>query len=190
MNLFTKNTILALALAFVFTGQANAAFLPVCSRTPAVRDQLSKLLTKTCETITENDLLTLKRVAVDGKKIAVFLADDFSGLKNLEILNLNRNLFTELPEGFFNDLANLKTLVIIGGKLKHLPDDFLLQTPLMEHIHVFRLSIRTLSESALSRLENLKNLQDIDLDKTIQEPELIRLKKIFPSNGRVQLILN
>jgi hypothetical protein len=170
---------------------AQGAFLPVCERTEPVKKNLEAQLKKTCDLITEADLLTLKRVAVQNAGVKEFKTDDFTGLKNLEILNIRSNPNVELPEGMFKDLGNLKTLVIIANtQMRHFPDDFLADTPLMEHLHVFRLAVRSLSESVLVRLENLKNIQEIDMDDDLPAAEKARLRRIFPENGKVQFIFN
>jgi hypothetical protein len=84
----------ALALAPFLSLSAQGEFLPVCARTPAVK----------------------------GEGISKFQADDFTGLANLEILNIRSNPYTELPEGLLKDLVRLKTIVIIATKLSRFPD--------------------------------------------------------------------
>lgn len=169
----------------------QAAFLPLCQRTEQVKKELEVLTKKKCVDITEVDLLAIKRVDVGFNRIQAFKKDDFSGLKNLEILNIRSNPYTELPEGLFDDLGNLKTIVIISNTaLRHFPDDFLEKTPLLEHLHVFHLPLRTLSESVLTRLANLKNIQEIDVDRELFAAERERLRRIFPENGKVQLNFN
>ena len=163
------------------------AFLPVCDRTPEVKTDLETQTAKKCADITEDDLLKIVRVAVESGTIKNFKADDFSGLKNLDILNIRSNPYTELPEGLFNDLGNLKTLVIISTKLRNYPDDFLATTPNIENLHVFRTQVRSISESILTRMESMRNLKVIDFDRKLQEPERVRLQKIFPAGGSTQL---
>lgn len=183
MNNYLKTlSFLALGIGSI----SQSAFLPVCERTEAVKGQLQTLTTKVCADITETDLLAIKRVTVQNKGIREFKADDFSGLKNLEILNIRSNPYVTLPEGLFNDLGNLKTIVIIGNEqFRYLPDDLFEKTPLLTHVHIFRTGVRSISESVLTRLANLKNLQELDLDESLQEAERVRLRQIFPENGKV-----
>ncbi len=162
------------------------AFLPVCERTEPVKQFLATELAKTCENITENDLLTVTRVDVSERQIQQFKADDFTGLKNLEILNIRSNPYTELPEGLFTDLVNLKTLVIISTKLRHYPDDFLAFAPNIQNIHVFRNPVKSISESVFRRLEEAKNLAFIDLDMSLNAAEQERLRKLFPVGGKIE----
>ena len=168
----------------------EGAFLPVCQRTEGVKKNLETQTKKVCADILETDLHLIKRVAVQGAGITVFKRDDFTGLKNLEILNIRSNPYTELTEGLFDDLANLKVLVIIGGSLRHFPDDFLARNPLIEKLHLFRIPVRSISESVLTRLENLKYVNELDFDEELQDPEKLRLRRIFPENGNVQLNFN
>src|SRR5688500_13005040 len=87
-------------LGLAFAGQTSfAAVLNVCERTPAVRDFLTNGTQKSCEAITEADLSTIKRIAVPDENISLFKVGDFSGLPNLEILNITSNPIVELQEG-------------------------------------------------------------------------------------------
>jgi hypothetical protein len=175
------------ALVFVVATGAEAALLPVCQRTPAVREFIETALKKTCDTITETDLASIKRVAVGHRNIAKFNAGDFTGLTGLEILNIRSNPYTELPEGLLQDLVRLKTLVIIDTPLRHYPDDFLAANPDIENLHVFRNAVRSISESVFQRLETRTKLKIIDIDATLLQAEKDRLTQLFPANGPVQL---
>ncbi len=183
-------TLLALTLtAALLPREGRAAFLPVCSRTPAVTAFLELTLKKKCADITAADLITVKRVDVGHKKIKEFKADDFTGLFNLEILNIRSNEYTELPEGLLKDLVNLKTIVIIGTTLRHYPDDFLAYAPNIENLHAFRNNVRTMSESLMQRLEAARGLKFIDFDASLQTAEKNRLNRLFPAGGAVELAL-
>src|SRR5688572_9635457 len=92
---------------------AVAAIMPVCERSTPVKTVIQNLLKKDCAAITEADLLTLTRLDVSRKNIQQYHRDDFTGLGNLEILNIRSNPAPELPEGLLRDLVRLKTLVII-----------------------------------------------------------------------------
>lgn len=176
--------------AFLLAGStANAAFLPVCQRTPAVAKFLEQTTRKTCENITAEDLLAVKRVAVQNARVTEFKADDFSGLTNLEILNIRSNPYLLLPEGLLKDLVHLKTLVIISTSLTHYPNDFLQFNPEIENLHVFRNKVQSISESIFQRLENAKHLKAIDFDDTLQAAEKERLTRMFPPGGPVELSL-
>lgn len=184
----SRNSIALMLL--LATGAARADFKSVCDRTPAVKTFLESATTKSCDGIVEADLLAINRVAVNGKGIAEFKVDDFTGLTNLEILNIRSNPYTALPEGLFKPLPHLKTLVIISGQLRNYPDDYLADTPELENIHVFRNPVHSISESVFQRLAGLKNLKVLDVGSELQPAELARLKQMFPEGGMVQLIIN
>lgn len=178
-----------LTIAF-FSQFAEAAFLPVCDRTPQISAALEKLTNKKCADIVPDDLLSIKRVAVNKTGITAFKVDDFTGLTNMDTLNIRSNPYTELPEGLFKDLVHLKTLVIIDTGLKNYPNDYLEFNPEIENIHVFRNPVRQISETVFARLQNAKNLKVLDVDSVLFAPEISRLQKLFPVGGTVELILN
>ena len=182
-----RQLILSIGSLFVAitSGEATAGFLPVCERTEAIKQNLTVQTKKACEAITPEDLLSIKRVAVNGKNISQFKAEDFSGLRNMEILNIRSNPYTELPEGLFNDLSSLNTLVIIGTQLSRYPEDFLEATPLMKQLILFRNAATTLPEAVLDRLENLRNLEFVEMDRKLEPAVQQRLNEIFPSGGPV-----
>lgn len=172
---------------FGFEFKAEAGFLPICERTTAVKVFLEETLKMDCKYISEADLASVTRVAVDHQGIKEFKADDFSGLTGLEILNIRSNPYTHLPEGLLKDLVNLKTLVIISTPLRQYPDDFLAHNPQIENLHLFQNQVRSISESALTRLEAAKNLKIIDFDDSLQAAEKARLRRHFSEGGTVEL---
>lgn len=176
-------------VGLVFAGQNTfaAEFLPVCERTPAVRDFLSKGLEKSCDAITEADLATIKRVAVPDENISLFKVGDFSGLPNLEILNITSNPIVELQEGLFAGLPRLKTLVVFSTKIKQLPDDFLVGLDQLENIHIFDNPFRTISESVFVRLAAIKTMKVLDFNEALFAPEKARLRALYPVGGPVEL---
>ncbi len=190
-----------LVLPFLLAAASSAAFaagetvVPVCERTAPVAEFIVKQINvqqgaqKTCADITAEDLLTLERVAVDHKGIKEFKLGDFSGLTNMKILNIRSNPYTSLPEGLFIGLDSLDTLVIIDTGLRNYPNDYLVHTPKLKNIHVFRNPVRTISESVFKRLEALTDLQVLDVDSVLFQPELDRLNKTFQGTN-VELILN
>ncbi len=166
---------------------AEASVAPVCERSEPVKAVLVSFLKKSCEKITESDLLTVIRLDVSRRNIVRYQANDFTGLANLEILNIRSNPAPELPEGLLVDLVKLKTLVIIGAGLAHFPDDFLSSNPDIENLHLFRIKVRSIPESVFNRLAELTHLKVIDVDRTLDESDKARLQQIFPKGGPVSL---
>ncbi len=178
---------LVLVSSLFVAGLSQAMFVPICQRTPAVARFLVQELAKTCESIEEKDLLAITRVVVDDGDVKEFKSGDFSGLTNLEILNIRSNRYTELPEDLLKDLVHLKTLVIISTTLRHYPDDFLAHNPEIENLHIFRNKVRSISESVFSRLAAARYLKVLDFDQALGEAERARLTTLFPKGGSVEL---
>ena len=122
---------------------AVAQIVPVCDRTPAVRDGIVNLVPEAddCADVTEAHLVEVQgtldlkgplllRDILSGTPYTVGLpnpirelkAGDFSGLAGLQHLLLSRNHFTTLPTGLFAGLLSLKTLELAGNnRLTMLP---------------------------------------------------------------------
>lgn len=167
--------------------QSNAAIVPVCERTPAVRDFLLNAVKKTCDAVTESDLAPIKRVAVPNRNVSAFKAGDFSGLPALEILNIKGNPITELPAGILAELPNLKTLVLFRTKLAVLPEDFLEANPRIENLHIFANPFTTIPESVFERLAVYENLKVLDFNQALLPEQKERLQALFPAGGPVAL---
>ena len=180
-------------VALVGNSAMAQEILPVCDRTEGVKNFIVQQINsdqggdKTCEEITEEDLASLTRVAPRNANIINFKAGDFTGLVNLEILNIRSNPYETLPEGLFRDLGKLKTLVIIATGLRYYPDDFLKDTPQLENCHCFANGVRSISESIFQRLGQLEHLKVLDFDRSLQDPDRARLEAIFPLESGVQL---
>jgi len=183
----TKFAILFLVIGTFGREPAAATFLPICDRTPPVRDFIVQAVKKACGEITEPDLATIKRVAVPHRGIKEFKVGDFSGLPALEILNILGNPYTELPEGLLAGLNNLKTLVIFGTELKHLPADFLDGMEYLENLHIFDNPFKTISESVFVRLASFRHLKVLDFSDSLNLAEKARLRQLFPVGGPVEL---
>ena len=78
----------------------------------------TKLYDRTSDQITLDDLALVTRIAVPNQGITQFNVLDFSGLPNLEILNIKGNPLVHLQEGLTKDLPNLKTLVLFHSQLQ------------------------------------------------------------------------
>ena len=109
------------ALALILSGPAWA--LPVCERTPQVRDAIvDKAGVYSCESVDAAALsrmrqgLDLENAAIDSLK-----AGDFDGLTSLQSLALSGNRLTALPVGLFGGMASLAVLGLGGNDLTELP---------------------------------------------------------------------
>lgn len=187
-----KSSILLSALVFIGSAGAHADgdFLPVCQRTPAVSAFLASTTQKTCDQITEADLAAVLRVAVPGAGITVFKAGDFSGLPNLQILNIQGNPFAQLTPGMLDALPNLQTLVLFDTGLTSIPGDFLAKNPLIEDLYMFGDQFTSLPTAVLDRFQAYTHWQNLELDKPLDTSSGGRITQIFGAKGGVNLVLD
>lgn len=96
-----------LALFSATTTMAN-----ICNRSPKIAANISSQLNLPCRSIGANDLLKITEINVRISGMSSIKDYDFDGLKNLKVLKIGRNTFTQLPSGIFKDLKNLTYLDI------------------------------------------------------------------------------
>ncbi len=116
--------------------KAMAQIVPVCDRTPEVRDGIVGKIpdVSDCGDVTEAHLAVIKGfldLAGPHKfwglpsglesPIPELKSGDFSGLSSLEGLRLQYNDLTTLPPGLFDGLSSLKTLGLSRNLLTNLP---------------------------------------------------------------------
>ncbi len=179
----------AIALVVFGPGVLSAATVSVCDRTPQIRDLLTQTLQKTCDDITDADLLTVTAIRVPKANITELRVGDFSGLSRVETLNLKRNLLTSLPIGVFAELTDLRVLVLLGNKLEVLPNDFTVGNNKLEKIHIFQNSFKTLSARVINNLKLLPVLNVLELGQELDQRTQNQLGNAFPrENERVTLI--
>ena len=112
--------------------KATAQIVPVCDRTPEVRDAIVEKIpgVSDCGEVTEAHLAVITGfLDLEGphliwgfrvgrpNPIPELKAGDFSGLSSLEGLQLQHNDLTTLPPGLFHGLSSLKTLALRGNRL-------------------------------------------------------------------------
>ncbi|XP_067828188.1 slit homolog 1 protein-like isoform X1 [Heptranchias perlo] len=85
---------------------------------------------------------------------------NFSNLRNLRRLVLDRNKIPALPEGAFDDLVALDELSIRGNAIQAIPDGIF--DPL-ENLRYLTLSLNRIKKFPNNSLDNLKNLTTFDV---------------------------
>lgn len=80
----------------------------VCDRTPGVREGIRAW--RSCHNVTADVLAVRQTLDLKGRGIESLQPHDFNGLSGLNALLLNENRLTELPEGIFEGLGNLRQL--------------------------------------------------------------------------------
>ena len=140
-RLRTATSLLTVTLGLVLLAvseKATAQIVPVCERTPEVRDAIVGKIqaVSDCGDVTEAHLAEIDGVLdLQGpytpwgvgvttglpNPIPELKAGDFSGLSTLEGLRLHLNDLTTLPPGLFHGLSSLKTLNLGSNHLTTLP---------------------------------------------------------------------
>ena len=82
----------------------------------------------------------------------------FSGLSNLEELNLSENELTELPAGVFSGLSNLEELHLRFNELTELPISIFSDLDSLKELDLARNDLRELPAGVFSGLSNLEEL--------------------------------
>ncbi len=119
-----------LIVCSLFLVQAGLAYgqniLPVCERTPQVRDAIVAKLKKAYAPITcvlANEMLdTIQTLSLMNENITSLKAGDFSGLTSLKHLELRRNQLSALPKGIFQGLPLVEVIALDNNQLSSLPD--------------------------------------------------------------------
>ena len=111
-------------LPIVFTELGGAVFtpVPVCDRTPQVRDKIVELSpVSTCSAVTEAHLAAITELILGSQQIRTLKVGDFDGLNALTRLYLPYNQLTSLPAGIFDGLNALTRLELERNQLTSLP---------------------------------------------------------------------
>ena len=96
--------------------------MPVCDRTPQVRDAILAALSLTdCAAVTSGQLQAIETLDLSGLGLTFLQSGDFSGLSGLTDLNLARNELTALPEDVFAGLYSLRDLNLYDNALTFFP---------------------------------------------------------------------
>ena len=134
-------------------------FVPVCKRTPQVRDAIVAALETPCEKIKTEELATITNLLLSNKKIKHLRPGDFDGLEQLYHLILSGNGLREIPQDIFLSTPNLGVLDLSHNYLSEATTSILngLQSKL-QHLDVQNNHIHTLI------LEGFTNLEDIFAD--------------------------
>ena len=142
----------------VVEARANSA--GICDRTDQVRDVILDQLPNTsdCAAVTGMDLSGIIRLAFSEKGITTLKSGDFSGLSNLQHLNLADNELSALPDGIFDNLTGLESLYLYSNRLSELPDGIFDDLTGLEELQFFNNYIRGLPDNIFDNLTGLEGL--------------------------------
>lgn len=140
-------------------GMETGEVVPVCDRTPQVRDALLSALDITdCMSVTEDDLGEIDFLDLRSEGIISLSAGDFSGMSSLEWLLLNNNSLTSLPESIFAGLGSLRFLWLRGNGLTGLPEGIFSGLSSLEDLVLNDNSLSVLPEGVFNGLNLLRSL--------------------------------
>lgn len=112
----------SIAVEIEATAVPELPVVPVCDRSPAVRDALVRLTGRAgCDGVSAADLTGIDTLELAGAGIESVRAGDFSGLDSLIRLDLSGNRIARLPATAFGGLAELRSLDLRANRLESLP---------------------------------------------------------------------
>ena len=131
----------------------------VCSRTAQVgRGLLDQAGVHDCRELTPGVLSGVRHLVLHAKDIAELRPGDFSGLSNLETLDLWSNRLTSLPADIFAGLDRLRVLYLGQNRLASLPADVFSGLPRLRTLQLDGNRLETLSAGVFEGLTELSKL--------------------------------
>eukprot|EP00039_Didymoeca_costata_P015861 m.275342 g.275342 ORF g.275342 m.275342 type:complete len:445 (+) comp16293_c0_seq16:100-1434(+) len=114
----------------------------------------------TAEDLTEVPTLdkTAKDISLNQNKITTIYVDDFTGLRDLQALDLGENGLSKLEAGCFNELSNLEILDLNTNKLKTLPNKIFAK---LTNLKLLDMNSNILQSLRASVFQNLNVLEDL-----------------------------
>lgn len=95
------------------------AWVPVCDRSPIVREAIMKAYSGAkCSRISQANVEKIDYLTIEGGKQTSFLDGDFSGLVNLTWLSIIDTKVESLQPGIFAPLVKVENLDVTNGRLR------------------------------------------------------------------------
>ena len=134
----------------------------VCGRTTQVSDQITRAAgfpdLADCAHITEAHLRDIRYLQLVEQGLTGLKPNDFSGLSNLQTLDLSNNRLSELPGGVFDGLTALDELRLYQSGVTELTERLFTDTPALTRLDLRENALVTLRAGAFSGLSNLESL--------------------------------
>ena len=135
-------------------------FVPVCDRTPQVRDAIVAVLPNVndCEDVTAADLASITELNLGFENITALTANDFNGLTALKYLYLHENNLSRLPDSIFDGLIALESLYLYSNGLSSLPDGIFDDLTELKYLNLWDNGLSSLPDGIFDDLTELKLL--------------------------------
>ena len=168
--------------------QAQIPVMPVCDRTPLVRDAIVAALSMTdCAAVTDERLQTIWELNLGGKGLTDVQPGDFSGMNRLTHLLLWDNALTSLPEDVFAGLISLERLALQGNMLTSLPVDIFRGLEKLRELELYDnpLTNESFPPGIFVGLSSLTDLYAGEPGRDIAFP--LKLEELSRSNEEIRL---
>lgn len=133
--------------------------MPVCDRTPQVRDAILTALSLTdCSAVTDVQLQSIRDLDLGGQNLTSLRSGDFLDMTGLLTLTLDDNALTTLPEDIFRGLSSLVWLLLQNNELSVLPAPVFQGLDRLQHLRLTGNRLTSLSVELFRHLGELREL--------------------------------
>ncbi len=136
-------------------GYQEPPLLPVCKRTPRVRDAIVTRANVPCERIGPDQLVRITSLRLNRKDLKRLKPGDFSGLSELTSLDMMNNPLNKLPTGVFDGLFKLTSLNFQGCRLTTIPAGIFLHLGSLKDLYLNHNRLKSLPASTFEGLTAL-----------------------------------
>ena len=131
--------------------------LPVCDRTPQVRDAILAELSMTdCSAVTNERLRTIWELNLESKSLTALQSGDFSGMSGLASLSLQNNALTSLPDDVFAGLSSLYGVRLEHNTLTSLPEGAFADSTSLSWLRLDHNALTAFPEDVFAGLSSLE----------------------------------
>ena len=167
--------------------------LPVCDRTPQVREEImKKTRDNNCANVTEDELESIKSLSMLEEDINTLKQGDFDELRGLEELVLKGNSLETLPEDVFWYLGNLKKLSLRNNQFTILVEDTFEHLDSLTYLSLRGNRLTTLQQGAFNDLDTLIELDLSDNQLTTLPTgvfeNLFNLEELTLENNNITIL--
>ena len=137
----------------------------ICTRTAAVQTEILSAIAgiTDCALVTNMHLTGITEILdLSNQNITALLANDFTGLSNLQNLWLYENDLRTLPADVFTDLSSLRTLSLYRNKFRTLPADVFTGLSSLQTLNLDGNRLNNLDANLFADLSSLQTLSLYD----------------------------